>query len=84
MLSRAPRPELATFDSLTKISGRDRRPKLQATAPPRGRQRRPCRSLEKHDALLEQYGKNGDHQIVTRETKAIYNYDIEITLAPIK
>jgi hypothetical protein len=40
--------------------------------------------VEKHDALLKQYGKNGDHQIVTRETKAIYNYDIEITLAPIK
>lgn len=38
--------------------------------------------VKKHDDLLASHGKYNGEQIVTRDTIAVYNYDIEITLAP--
>ncbi len=39
--------------------------------------------IKQHDAMLAKHGKVNNQQIVTRDTRAVYNYDIEITLAPI-
>ncbi len=39
--------------------------------------------VAKHDALIEKHGKYNDEQLVTRDTVVTYNYDIEITLAPV-